>query len=251
MARYLQEIGFTDGEERVYLALLKLGTSKTGPIAKEAGISRSKLYEVLEKLVRKGIVSHFTKNNISHYSAMPPQRITEYLENKEKEFKIKKEEFVKTIPILQSLGGSIELSKEAQVFEGMDGIKNVRELALRTMRADQTMYYFGNPASGHNYVLGYWDDWNDRRIKKKIESKIIYNQDATEFGERRKNQKYTQIRYLPQKGQSDAWVEIYDDILAIVIKKETPMSIVIRNKLVAQSFLTYFSVLWAASKKKI
>ncbi len=83
MEQYLQELGFTAGEERVYLALLRIGHSTTGAIAKEANVSRSKLYEILEKLARKGIVSHYKKNNVAYFSAPPPKRILEYLKEKE------------------------------------------------------------------------------------------------------------------------------------------------------------------------
>ena len=34
--RHLENLGFTAGEEKAYIALLKLGSSTTGPIAKEA-----------------------------------------------------------------------------------------------------------------------------------------------------------------------------------------------------------------------
>ncbi len=129
----------------------------------------------------------------------------------------------------------------------MEGIKNVREIALQTMASGEVMYYFGNSASSHEHVLGYWDDWNARRVKKKIHAHIIYNQDATTFGERRKKLKYTKVKYLPKAGPTDAWIEIYGDIVAIALKKETPMSVVIRNKLVAQSFKTYFDILWSVS----
>jgi sugar-specific transcriptional regulator TrmB len=249
--RHLANVGFTAGEEKVYIALLKIGSSTTGPIAKEAGVSRSKLYEILEKLVRKGMVSHYKQNNRSYFKSAPPERIMEFLDKKEKEMELQKKLFRQSLPFFESLVGQKELKKEAEVFEGMDGIKNIRELALSTMKEGETMLYFGNPASGHEYVLGYWDDWNRRRIAKKISAKIIYNQDAVKFGERRKKQVYTQVKYLPQKGSTDAWIEIYDETIAIVLKKTTPMSIVIKNKLVAQSFKTFFNILWTVSLDKV
>ncbi|MFH1506694.1 MAG: helix-turn-helix domain-containing protein [archaeon] len=248
MERHLTELGFTQGEEKVYKALLKLGSSTTGPIAKEAAVSRSKLYEILEKLSRKGIVSHYKKNNVGHYRAAPPERIMGYLDEKEQEIKRQKDSFEKSIPFFESFIGQKEIMKEAEVFEGMEGIRNVREIALQKMSVGDTIYYFGNPTSGHSHVLGYWDDWNKRRIKRKIEAKIIYNQDARKYGERRKKQHYTKVRYLPKRGKTHAWIEIYGDTVAIAMKHKTPMSIVINNKFVAESFRTYFDILWSVSK---
>lgn len=247
---HLKELGFTAGEEKVYIALLKLGSSTTGPIAKEANVSRSKLYEIIEKLVRKGIVSHYKQNNISYFKAAPPERIVDFLDKKEKEMERQKKAFKESLPYFENFIGKKELKKEAEVFEGMEGIKNIRELALSKMKESETMLYFGNSASGHKHVLGYWDDWNRRRVEKRISAKIIYNQDAMQFGERRKKQRYTEVRYLPLSGPTDAWIEIYGSTVAIVMKKETPMSIVINNKLVAESFKTYFNILWNVSLKQ-
>jgi len=251
MEQHLRELGFTEGEEKVYMALLKLGASSTGPIAKEAAVSRSKLYEILEKLSRKGIVSHYKKNNVSHFRAAPPERIADYLGEKENEIKEQRASFEKNLPFFEKIIGQKEVMKEAEVFEGMDGIKNVREIALRNMKKGDIIYYFGNPASGHSHVLGYWDDWNKRRINKKILTKIIYNPDAKKYGERRKKQEYTKVRYLPKKGHTHAWIEIYGDTIAIAMKHKTPMSIVINNKFVAESFKTYFDILWSVSQSSL
>ena len=250
MVSNLKSIGFTDGEEKVYIALLKLGSSTTGPIAKEAGVSRSKLYEIIEKLSKKGIVSHFKKNNVSHFQAAHPKRIAEYLQEKEEDIKKQKDDFEKKIPFFEQFLNQPKIKQEAEVFEGMEGIKNVREIVLNNMKSGETILYFGNPSSGHEHVLGYWDDWNERRIKKKITAKIIYNPDSKEYGERRKKQQYTEVRYLPQKGKTPAWIEIYGKTVAIVMKYKTPMSIVINNEFVAESFKTYFEILWNVSLKK-
>lgn len=249
--KYLHELGFSSGEEKAYLALLKLGPSSSGPIAKEAGVSRSKLYEILEKLARKGIVSHHKKNNVSCFSAAHPTRILNLLEQKKEQVEQQKATFQKVLPYFEKIIGQQEIQKEAQVFEGMEGIKNVRETFLTKMKARDNIYYFGNPASGHKNMLGYWDDFNERRIKNKIQSWTIYNQDANEFGERRKKLPYTKVKYLPLAGPTHAWVEIYGDTIAIAIKHETPMSIVINNKYVAESFKTYFDILWKVSLDKI
>ena len=57
----LEELGLTKGEIKVYLTLLKLGETTTGKIVEEAGISSGKIYEILEKLIRKGLASFIIK----------------------------------------------------------------------------------------------------------------------------------------------------------------------------------------------
>jgi len=80
----LEEIGLNKSEIKVYLSLLKLGSSSTGPIISESKTANSKIYEVLEKLIQKGLVSHFTKENVKYYKAASPKMILEYLNEKKK-----------------------------------------------------------------------------------------------------------------------------------------------------------------------
>ena len=54
--RLLQDIGLTNGESKVYLALLNLGETKTGELAKKSQVSSSKIYKILDRLEKKGIV---------------------------------------------------------------------------------------------------------------------------------------------------------------------------------------------------
>ena len=70
----LEEIGLTKSEIKVYLALLKLGSSTKKSIVKESGITHSKLYEITDKLINKGLVSYVRKNKVLHFSAAPPEQ---------------------------------------------------------------------------------------------------------------------------------------------------------------------------------
>ncbi|MBI2665760.1 hypothetical protein HYX12_04015 [Candidatus Woesearchaeota archaeon] len=45
----LRNIGLTDSEIKVYLALLELGSSTKGPIVDKSRVASSKIYELLEK----------------------------------------------------------------------------------------------------------------------------------------------------------------------------------------------------------
>ena len=90
--KILEEIGLTPGEAKVYLALLRIGQSSTGAIAKESQVSRSKLYIILDKLAKKGLIGHLVKGKIVYFKAMEPQRILDYMEEKSNLFNQQKEE---------------------------------------------------------------------------------------------------------------------------------------------------------------
>ncbi len=244
----LREIGFTPGEEKVYLALLTLGNSTSGTIAKHAGVSRSKLYEILERLSKKGLVSHIKRNNILCFSAAHPRRILDHIRKKEELLRYQRSSFEKTLPFFKNFMKEKKSHGEIEFFEGNEGIKNVCETFLRKSKPGDSFYEFGNSSSGYTDMLGYWDDFSKRRAQKKVRALQIFNQDAKRFGERRKNLAYTQVKYLPKAGPTHSRVVIYgNDSVSITTRHKTPMTIIISNRLVAESFKTYFDVLWDAS----
>tara|TARA_Y100000296_G_scaffold84834_1_gene119224 strand:+ start:10164 stop:10352 length:189 start_codon:yes stop_codon:yes gene_type:complete len=52
----LESIGFSKNEISIYLDLIRIGKSFAGDISKRTEIHRSNTYDILEKLLEKGIV---------------------------------------------------------------------------------------------------------------------------------------------------------------------------------------------------
>src|SRR3989344_3475855 len=121
----LQNLGLTDGEIRVYLALLKLGPSTSGPITDKSRVSSSKIYNILERLMQKGIVSYIIKEKTRYYQAEDPIKIKEYMINKENEFKMQKEEINKLIPLLQLKKGLEKNKNDVQIYKGFKGVQTI------------------------------------------------------------------------------------------------------------------------------
>ena len=68
----MRKVGLTNSEIAVYSALVKLRSSTTGPIVKEAGISSGKIYEILDKLIAKGLVSYIVKAGRKYFQLTEP-----------------------------------------------------------------------------------------------------------------------------------------------------------------------------------
>src|SRR3989344_1050934 len=99
--RVLEELGLTPGEVKVYLALVGLGETTTGPIVDESGVSISKVYPILNRLAKRGLASHIMKGKVKHFKAADPKRLLDYLAEKENTLKQQEEQLHKLIPKLE------------------------------------------------------------------------------------------------------------------------------------------------------
>ena len=81
----LEQLGLSNNEIKVYLALLELEQSTATPIVKKADIPNSKIYPVLEKLIKKGLVNYVIKNNVKYFQASSPENLMDILNSKEKD----------------------------------------------------------------------------------------------------------------------------------------------------------------------
>jgi sugar-specific transcriptional regulator TrmB len=73
----MKKFNFTEYETKVYVTLLKVGPSTGYEISKQSSVPRSRVYNILETLIQKGIVLEAQTNPIL-YSAIP---INEFKEN--------------------------------------------------------------------------------------------------------------------------------------------------------------------------
>jgi len=78
----LKDIGLTDTEIKIYLALLSLGATPAGRIVEQTGVYRKNLYDALNKLVEKGLVSYVIEHKKKFFQAKNPENLEKYLDEK-------------------------------------------------------------------------------------------------------------------------------------------------------------------------
>src|SRR3989344_8170128 len=82
-----KEFGLTNNETEVYFTLLQTGSISVNSIAEKSGLHRQAVYDALDRLLEKGFVNFVIKNNKKHFQAIHPEKIEEYLKEKEEKFK--------------------------------------------------------------------------------------------------------------------------------------------------------------------
>jgi sugar-specific transcriptional regulator TrmB len=245
----LKQIGLTEGEAKVYLALLKLGSVTSGPLTDESQVSRSKIYNVLERLMQKGLVSFILKNKTRYFQAVEPARIEDYLEQKEAEFKKQKQELEKILPQLEMQRKLGEKIKEAQIFKGFKGVQAVHEKIFSNLKKGEEYFYMGIPALQDEKYRDYWDKMHMKRIEAGIKCKLLYNQGTDKnLLKKRNKQKGCEARFMFLPINIPAWIMGYKDVLSIGVPSEEGLAIEITNQKIADAFKEYFESFWKLSK---
>ncbi|MBE2225686.1 MAG: TrmB family transcriptional regulator [Anaerolineae bacterium] len=71
----LNEIGFTEYEAKVYLALLRENPATGYQLSKESGVPRSMVYEALKRLHHRGAALETVEGRSTLYRPLPPQTL--------------------------------------------------------------------------------------------------------------------------------------------------------------------------------
>lgn len=242
----LHEAGFTEGESTMYLALLRVGESKVGPLINESGISRSKVYDILERLIKKGVASKIEKNNVLYYQALSPHTIVNYIREKEKKLKIEEGRLREIIPQLSSLLPKQNLN--IKVYEGVEGFKAMIERTINELTKNDIYNAWGiskTTEAMRRYALKIYQTQKEKKFK----ARSIFDEEGTYKIEERKNP-LNKIKVLPSGFHTPSLFTLYRDIVGIHTgNEETVVSIVIKNKDIAESFAVTFEAMWKISKK--
>lgn len=243
--KILEELGFAGNEIKVYIALLEMGTTSAGPLIKKVGMHRAAVYNILDILIDKGIVSYVIKANRKYFEAQTPLRLLEYVSEKREELEVKEQRLRIVIPELENIRKLSHEEQEGTIFKGKKGLRSVFEDILNEKR---TWYVFGATGQFKQLFPAYFIHFHNKRVKLKINMKIIYSEKVkTEHRER--DLKEVDIRYLHDSYITPSTTYIYGDKVVIIVWDYEPMAFVIRGKQVAQSYISFFELLWKIAKK--
>jgi sugar-specific transcriptional regulator TrmB len=239
----LLKIGLTGNEADIYLALLELGPSLVSKIVEKTKINRTNIYDRIERLINKGLVSYVIKNNRKCFYAAKPERIMRYLEEKEERLIDEKEAVQTILPELEKIQPLIK-EETVEVYEGKEGLKTILEDILRTKKDILT---YGSEGNFSKILRHYFKHYLKRLEKTGIKMKVIFNCDDT-----RKpfEWKFAEVRYVPKEYKTPTETTIFGNKVAIFLLTEEPKAILITSNVIADSYNKHFNLLWKIAKKE-
>jgi sugar-specific transcriptional regulator TrmB len=243
MKEELKKFGLTENEARVYLALVELGEATATPIRNKTDLHTSRVYEALNSLIEKGMVSYFMRNNVKHFKAADPDVMFDILDDK-------KQELLKVMPQIKLLGNKKEKGYSVSLYEGYKAFKQIYDHVLFNLKSgDEILVLGAQPETVHFLGHTFFKQYTQRRIKRKISMRIIFNHDALETAKEYNKLALTKAKVLPEGTIAPAAFDIYPGKVSILILKEKPLVFHIDCKEVSDSYKQYFEFLWKVAKE--
>ena len=244
MEKTLAKIGLDNNEIKIYLTLLKEGSLLAGTIADKTQIHRRTVYDALNKLLRKGIITYSILNGKKHFQAVNPDRLLLFLKEKKTRIEEEEKEVTNILSRLNELFKTPKTRIHAEIFTGKEGVKSVMELILKERKEWLTI---GSTGKGPEILQYYLTHFAKRREKAKIKRKVLIaaTKEGQDYFTELKKQKFVQIKFLPGNIKQPQTIWVFGDKTAIIlVSLDQPIVFLIENKEIADSFTDYFNWMW-------
>ncbi len=239
------DLGLSDKETQVYVALLELGTANAQDLSIKSGINRASTYAMLESLQKRGLIGSLEREGVTVFIADEPYQLLRSLQTEGEELEKKLAAARSVIPQLQELFNMSRDRNKVRVFEGKESIRVIQNEVLRSKQREFYNITNLSLALKHWPVTG--DDYRKGVYAKEFIGHVIIVYDATEnvpklpafAGE-------TERRYLPMaKFPISGELSLYDgDKIALITLEDPIVAISIENKVVFDMLHVLFQCLW-------
>lgn len=241
--KILEDIGFSKSEIRVYLSLLELGETTSGPLIQKSDLQNSVVYNALNHLIEKGLVSFVLKGKIKHFQAADPKNLMDFIETK-------KQRLSEILPLLAKKYE--EEKHEAKLFVGWKGLYSAFNYIIETLPKNSE--YIGFAAGAEEQfseeTKTFFKIYNRKRSEMNYDVKLISNISARETIKSYKyasGQKKPEYRFVD--GIAFNGIIIFGDEVLLVAFEEEPIAVVISSKAMTDSFRKVFWSYWKIAKK--
>ena len=247
---FLEKLGLTRNESRVYLTLLELGKTNINGMAERLGFHRRTIYDCLLRLEQKGIVSHVVEEKTRMFIAQNPKKLRFFLDEKEEELKENRKELLSKIPQLDSLFRQTTSETNILVYKGKEGLKRIFREILELKPKEY--YAFGSTGTVREVIPEFLDRTYEtyKKLGIGIKAVVINIPDRVKRAKELNKTKLNELRVMNTKFEAPLTTYIVGKKTILMVWSESnPYAVVFEDEQITKGFMTYFKFLWSISKK--
>lgn len=237
----IEQFGLDGKKAEVYLASLQLGSASAQEVAKRAGLKRPTVVEILEGLVRRGLVSFVTEKRTRLFTAEPPRKLLAIMEEQARQAR-------SVLPSLEAIYGTSRTRPSVQLYEGVEGIKTVFEDTLSNR--DHCLKAILSIQDIDEFVGSEWfADYTNKRIASGSELRVIRSEEK-EVGDKYPSSKHDRrtVHFAPKEMVFTLSVYLYDNKVSLIGTKKEHFGVIIESEEFHQTMSHLFDVLWQVTR---
>ena len=228
----LTAIGLSENESKIYTTLLKLGFATVVQIAKESGFHRSNIYDIIEKLREKGLITVQKEGKTTKYKTSDLENLYSFIQEKQVALD-------NLMPNLKSLEKQTPEEIDVELFKGEKGMR----FALRDIiRERKDTYTFTAKGQLRKNLPDFAEQFmrDQKRFKIKYFGLYTSAKNLPAY--------FTEIKIIPKELGNPVATNIYGDKVLITIWEPSMIAILIKSKFVAESYKKHFDLIWKIAK---
>ena len=251
----LNSLGLSRDEVKIYMQLLDKGNTTAGRLAQKLGMARPTLYDALQRMHDKGVVTRSLKAGVRTFSAQPPRILSKLFQQRIENLQNQQKQFQAILPQLEQKFGAHLLAQRFQYFEGVEGVQNVLKDML--MYQDMDTFAFWPIKSMVEMLSPDFFRWhNKERIRNNLYTRAIWPEkevveikthpflgDGVDF--RR------EIRVAPTQIHFTLGYWCYANKVAFLSSQRESFGFIIESAELATMQRAQFDVVWGMSKKLV
>ncbi len=239
--KYLQEIGLSDKESSVYLALLQVDNASVLDLAKKTKINRTTIYFVLESLQKKGLISEVQQGKKTYFAAEPPERLETYVERQKTILEEHSKRLKDMLPEIKAIQREIGERPVVKYFEGRDAAFSANTDFFNVVNPKEKIGYFmtNRDLLGEIFTSEELTQAQKVRPTQKIKAKTIYFSQKETFPS---NQLSERKKIDSPSTPILCDVSIYEDKIQFITLGKKVSNILIQSRDVADTLKTLFKL---------
>lgn len=245
---YLEQLGLTPVEAKIYQGLLKFGPTTVKDLADHVDLNRVTTHFQVNNLINKGLVVQLKKAARRQVAAEPPERLQYLIEQKEKQTKQLRDDFpdfIKTINSGLPHSKTQDADVEVKYYKGKQGCYLIYDDVLKAkelrtyVNSEKIATLFPEIIKLFNHTHNSRQDMNIWEIMSKSSAF-----DANKYTQNMAPERYF-IKFVPPTmNLSVVDYLIYDGKVAIVNISDNPTGMIIINQDYYENAKAIFNFVW-------
>lgn len=238
----LQDIGLSQVEAQVYVAISELGPSSVLQISKQSRLNRSTIYNSLQSLLDKKLVSQTPKGKKIFYVAGTGEDLKKMLTDKIKIVD-------NLLPELNALTKSSSDKPVIHYYEGFEGIQRIHEMAARSKeKVMAAICGLDNLNASSKTMLNFWlGAFTNMRKKYGTILKIIVPEtELARIYRKMDAQKFRETRFVPASTYNfESSFFTFDDYTVLYnFSQKEQFAISIQSKAITNTMNMVWKIMW-------